>query len=126
MSSANHHSSHGEVHKASHGSLKSYIVGFVLSVVITLLAFWLVMSGAVPHGLILPGIVVLAVVQLLVQLVFFLHMGTAADQRDNTAIFAFTVLIIAIVVGGALWVMHNANVNMMHPMPMTMPSMSSN
>ena len=54
-----------------------------------------------------------AVAQLLVQLVFFLHMGTSPDQRSNLAIFLFTGLVIAIVVCGSLWVMHNANVNMM-------------
>jgi cytochrome o ubiquinol oxidase operon protein cyoD len=49
----------------------------------------------------------------LVQLVYFLHLGTAKDQRENTVVFICTGLIIAIVVGGSLWVMHNANVNMM-------------
>ncbi|WP_049621560.1 cytochrome o ubiquinol oxidase subunit IV [Frateuria defendens] len=117
MSSANHHSSPASG-KSSHGSFKSYIVGFILSLVLTVLSFGAVMSGAVPKGLVLPAIVVLCVAQLIVQLVFFLHMGTSPDERDNTAIFLFTMLIIAIVVAGSLWVMHNANVNMM-PMHMS-------
>jgi cytochrome o ubiquinol oxidase operon protein cyoD len=98
---------------ASHSSLKSYTIGFALSLVLTVLSFATVMSGFVPAQMMLTGIVVFAVVQLLVQLVFFLHMGTAPDQRSNLAIFLFTALIIAIVVGGSLWVMHNADVNMM-------------
>jgi cytochrome o ubiquinol oxidase subunit IV len=53
------------------------------------------------------------VVQLLVQLVFFLHLGTAPEQRNNTVTFMLTVLLIATVVAGSLWVMHNANINMM-------------
>ena len=61
----------------------------------------------------LAGIVLFAVAQLLVQLVLFLHLGTSPDQRSNVAIFLFTGLIIFIVVAGSLWVMHNANVNMM-------------
>ncbi len=61
----------------------------------------------------LPAITALALVQLLVQLVFFLHLGTAPDQRSNTMIFLLTVLLIATVVAGSLWVIHNANLNMM-------------
>jgi cytochrome o ubiquinol oxidase operon protein cyoD len=122
MSSATHPSHGAASHAASHGSWKSYIVGFVLSLVLTLASFGAIMSGKLPHGAILPAIVVLAVAQLVVQLVYFLHMGTAPDQRSNLAIFLFTGLIIAIVVCGSLWVLHNMNENMMHPMPMNMPS----
>jgi cytochrome o ubiquinol oxidase operon protein cyoD len=49
----------------------------------------------------------------LAQLVYFLRLGTAKDQRENTVVFVCTGLIIAIVVAGSLWVMHNANINMM-------------
>ena len=58
--------------------------------------------------------------QLLVQLVFFLHLGSAPDQRSNTGIFICTALLIAIIVGGSLWVTHNANANMM-PTRMSVP-----
>lgn len=103
-------------HDASHGSVKSYVIGFVLSLVLTVLSFWAVKSGAVPHGEIIPAIVVLAVVQLVVQLVFFLHMTASGDSGENLGIFVFTILIIAIMVAGTTWVMHNMNVNMMVPM----------
>jgi cytochrome o ubiquinol oxidase operon protein cyoD len=53
-----------------------------------------------------------------VQLVFFLHLGGAPAQRNNTVIFVLTALLIATVVSGSLWVMHNANTNMM-PTQMT-------
>lgn len=122
MSSVHHHPVGKAGHQASHGSVKGYTIGFVLSLLLTALAFWIVKYDVVPHGMVLPGIVVLAVLQLLVQLVFFLHMGTAADQRDNLAIFIFTSVIIAIVVCGSLWVLHNMNANMMHPMD-AMPGM---
>ncbi len=79
-------------HDASHGSLTSYIIGFVL----------LARSHGVfvrgrherggPASMMLPTITVLAVVQLLVQLVFFLHLGTAPEQRSNTVIFVLTLL----------------------------------
>jgi cytochrome o ubiquinol oxidase operon protein cyoD len=76
------------------------------------------MSGRIQHDAILPLITVLAVVQLIVQLVFFLHLGTAPEQRSNTTIFILTIMLIAIIVSGSLWVIHNANVNMM-PTSMT-------
>jgi cytochrome o ubiquinol oxidase operon protein cyoD len=118
MKTTHHSPSHEARHGASHGSMKSYTVGFLLSVVLTLASFAVVMTGVVPHSMRLTFIVVLAVVQLLVQLVYFLHMGSAPEQRDNTAIFICTGLLIVIVVAGSLWVMHNANVNMM-PMHMS-------
>ncbi|RDS86057.1 cytochrome o ubiquinol oxidase subunit IV [Dyella psychrodurans] len=93
--------------------MKSYVIGFVLSLAITAAAFGTIMSNAVPHPWRLVCIVALCVAQLLVQLVYFLHLGSHPDQRTNTAVFACTGLLIAIVVAGSLWVMHNANVNMM-------------
>jgi len=98
---------------SSHGSLRSYIVGFVLSLGLTALSFGAVMTGLVPHEMILGAITILAVVQLLVQLAFFLHLGTAPEQRNNTVIFVLTVLLIVTIVAGSLWVIHNASVNMM-------------
>jgi cytochrome o ubiquinol oxidase operon protein cyoD len=113
MSSQHGHSAHE--HSAAHGSLKSYVVGFALSLILTLLSFGCVMSGAVPQHLVVPGIVVFCVAQLLVQLAFFLHLSVAPGQRDNLSIGVFTLLIIAIVVVGSLWVMHNMNLYMMQP-----------
>jgi cytochrome o ubiquinol oxidase operon protein cyoD len=113
-----HPSHHDASHEASHGSIKSYSIGFALSLILTLASFGVVMSGLVPHELRLTAIVALALVQLLVQLIYFLHMGTARDQRENTAVFGVTAVLIAIVVAGSLWVMHNANENMM-PMQMS-------
>jgi cytochrome o ubiquinol oxidase operon protein cyoD len=121
--SGNHHSHdahHGAEH-ADHGSTKSYLIGFALSVVLTLASFGVVMSGMVPHDMMMPGIIVFGVAQLVVQLVFFLHMGTSPSQRSNLAIMLFTILILAIVVVGSLWVLHNMNVNMMHPTSRMMP-----
>lgn len=116
-----HDAAHHEAAHADHGSTKSYLIGFGLSVVLTLASFGVVMSGVVPHDLMMPGIVVFGVAQLLVQLVCFLHMGTSPAQRGNLSIMLFTVLILAIVIVGCLWVMHNMNVNMMHPTSHMMP-----
>ncbi|MHA6203461.1 cytochrome o ubiquinol oxidase subunit IV [Dyella soli] len=114
--------SHSPSHEASshetHGSFRSYVMGLLASLALTAIAFAAVMTDAVPHAARLPAIVVLCVVQLYVQLVFFLHLGSAKSQRQNTAIFACTTLLIVIVIAGSLWVMHNANINMM-PMNMS-------
>jgi cytochrome o ubiquinol oxidase operon protein cyoD len=121
--STNHHHAGKAAHNSSHGSMKSYAVGLGLSVFLTLASFGAVMTGVIPHSWRLAAIVAFCVAQLVVQLVYFLHLGTAIDQRENTVVFICTGLIIVIVVAGSLWVMHNANVNMM---PMTMSVDSAN
>ena len=89
------------------------MIGFVACIALTLASFGAVMTGLLPRGAVMGVLVLLCVVQLLVQLVFFLHLGSAPDQRSNTGIFICTALLIAIIVAGSLWVTHNANVNMM-------------
>jgi cytochrome o ubiquinol oxidase subunit IV len=113
---SNSHADHDHAGHSSHGNLKSYIVGFALSIILTLISFWVVLSGSIGHESAPTWLVVFCVAQLLVQLIFFLHLGTAPEQRQNTSIFLFTALILAIAVGGSLWVMHNANVLMMPAM----------
>ena len=103
-------------HAADHGTVKSYIIGFVLSLLLTFGSFGLVMSGALSHTITIIGVVALCVLQLLVQLVYFLHMGASKSARDNLPTFVFTVMIIAIIVGGSAWVLYNMNVNMGHAM----------
>lgn len=108
-----HAASHDAIHASSHGSLKSYVIGIVLSLVLTLASFGAVMTDVVPRGYGLATIVVLCVAQLVVQLIYFLHIGASRDQRTNTGIFVCTGFLIAVIVGLSLWVMHNANQNMM-------------
>ena len=59
------------------------------------------------------AIAVLAFIQILVHLVFFLHMNTSSSQRWNVLAFAFTVLVAVILIGGTLWVLHNVSAHMM-------------
>jgi len=96
-----------------HGSMKPLVVGFVLSLILTAISFAAVMGGYVPKDDILTVISVSAEVQLIVQVMCFLNIGAKPGQRRNTVIFLLTGFIISIVVAGSLWVMHNANVNMM-------------
>ena len=102
--------SHSTDHSgASHGSVKTYMTGFILSIILTVIPFWMVMTGAASPAVILA----MAVVQVLVHLVCFLHMNTKSDEGWNMTAFVFTVLIIAILVVGSIWIMWNLNYNMM-------------
>ncbi|MDT3411089.1 UNVERIFIED_ORG: cytochrome o ubiquinol oxidase operon protein cyoD [Atlantibacter sp. SORGH_AS 304] len=107
--------SHSTDHSgASHGSVKTYMTGFILSVILTVIPFWMVMSGTASHAAILGTVLVTAVVvQILVHLVCFLHMNTSSEERWNLTAFVFTVIIIAILVVGSIWIMWNLNYNMM-------------
>ena len=107
--------SHSSTHHGgtSHGSVKSYIVGFILSVILTVIPFWMVMHPGESHTTILYVIVGLALAQILVQLVYFLHMNSSSEGGWNLIAFVFTVLIIAILVVGSLWIMFHLNTNMM-------------
>ncbi|WP_346777871.1 cytochrome o ubiquinol oxidase subunit IV [Paraburkholderia sp. Ac-20340] len=112
-SHVSHSAGHDDQHGGSHGNLKGYMIGTVLSLVLTLASFGVVMFHVIPPAQGLTAIVVLCVAQLVVQLVYFLHIGAARSQRANTGIFICTAFLIAVIVGLSLWVMHNANVNMM-------------
>lgn len=100
---------------ASHGSVRSYVLGFILSVVLTLVPFGLVMYPelGLSQGTVLAAILGMALLQILVQLGFFLHMNTHSDEGWNMIAFVFTALIIVILVVGSLWIMTHLNHNMM-------------
>ncbi|WP_404338271.1 cytochrome o ubiquinol oxidase subunit IV [Sphingomonas sp. MMS12-HWE2-04] len=124
--SANHtvgHETHGhgdhDVH-AAHGSLKGYLIGFGLSVVLTAIPFWLVMTGSVSPGWTAAIIIALAVVQILVHMVFFLHLDAKSEGGWNLLAAIFTIVIVVITLAGSLWVMYHMNQNMMpHMAPPT-------
>ncbi len=108
---AAHHDAHHDT--AGHGTVKSYTIGFILSVILTAIPFALTMMHMLPVGTLVPVIVAIGVVQILVHLFFFLHMNTSSSQMWNNAAFVFTVLIVGILVIGSLWVMYHLNANMM-------------
>jgi len=98
-----------------HGSLKTYIAGFGLSLLLTLAAYLPVARHVHSHHLIysdnfLVGLILsLAVVQLVVQLLLFLHLGRESKPRWNLLVFLFMLLVLIILVGGSLWIMYNLN-----------------
>ncbi|MGA7801283.1 MAG: cytochrome o ubiquinol oxidase subunit IV [Gammaproteobacteria bacterium] len=97
---------------ASKGSLGSYLTGFVLAIILTVIPFGLVMSGALPRGDIIFGVFAAAILQILVHLHYFLHLDRSSDERWNVLAITFTALAIVVVVGGSLWIMHNMHYNM--------------
>lgn len=91
----------------SHGSTKTYVSGFLLSIVLTLAAY-LCTTHNIASGWALMGILaVLAVIQLFVQLVFFLHLGRGSESRWNTTVLLFAAMVVGILVFGSLWIMGN-------------------
>lgn len=98
---------------SAHGTYKSYITGFILSVILTVIPFWMVMNGEFAKSTIVVGIVIFAVVQILVHLVYFLHLNTSSEERWNVMAFVYTVIVIGVLVGGSLWIMIHLHYNMM-------------
>lgn len=98
-------------------TLKQYIIGFVLSLIITLVAYFAVVGEWVAGFALLALLCGLAVVQMIVQLVYFLHLGDEVRPRYRLASFLFMAGILLIIVVGSLWIMHHLNYNMMHMSP---------
>ena len=102
---------------ASHSTLKGYVTGFVLSVILTAVPFWLVM-GKVFEKPSVTALVILAfaAVQIVVHMVYFLHMDTKSQGGWTMLALIFTVVLVGITLIGSLWVMNHLKTNMM---PMT-------
>jgi len=94
------------------GSVKSYSVGFGLAIILTLAAFLVVTSGWFSQGAAIAVISLLAVVQLIVQLMFFLHLGRDKVKWKATAFYTMLIILV-LIVGGSLWIMYNLDYNMM-------------
>ncbi|AAQ61655.1 cytochrome o ubiquinol oxidase subunit IV [Chromobacterium violaceum] len=98
---------------ASHGTVKSYMVGFVLSVILTAIPFWMVMGGAFTKQATLIGILAMAVVQIVVQLKYFLHLDFSKEGKLNTFSFLFTGMVIVLLVVLSIWIIYTADALMM-------------
>ena len=104
---------------ADHGTRRSYLIGFALSVLLTAIPFWLVITGAASPQLTTVAIVALAAVQIVVHMVYFLHMNARAEGGWNLLALLFTLILLVITLAGSLWVMYHMNTNMM-PVQMNM------
>jgi len=114
-----HHDDHDHDHHdgADHGSFKSYMIGFILSVLLTAVPFWLVMGEVLDNKtftvLLIMG---LGVIQIFVHMIYFLHMNTKSEGGWTFMALIFTVVVVMITLIGSLWVMYNMNKNMMPTM----------
>jgi len=85
--------------------LASYLIGFVLAVILSVIPFWLVATHALPPQRTLLIIGIAAVLQVLVHLRFFLHLNFTTTPKENILALAFTGILIFIMVGGSFWIM---------------------
>lgn len=98
-------------------TLTKYIIGFVLSLILTLTAYFLVVEEVVSGLTLFAALGALAFIQMVVQLAYFLHLGEEVGPRYKLASFIFMGGILLIVVVGSVWIMNNLNYNMMEMTP---------
>ncbi|MEG3767571.1 cytochrome o ubiquinol oxidase subunit IV [Alteromonas sp. 14N.309.X.WAT.G.H12] len=109
------HNANSVDHAADHGDVKSYVIGFVLSVILTAIPFWMVMEGDFSKGATIWSIVTMGVVQIWVHLKYFLHLNfVTEDGKASTISFLFSALIIIMVVGLSVWIIYESNAMMMY------------
>src|ERR1700741_3901680 len=90
-----------------------YTTGLLLAVILTATSFWVANTSVLWAPGIPLGLVVLAIAQMGIHLVFFLHITTGPDNTNNVLALAFGLLIVTLVVAGSVWIMANLNANMM-------------
>jgi cytochrome o ubiquinol oxidase operon protein cyoD len=106
-----------------HGSRRTYLIGFLLSVALTAIPFWLVMTHVIADPRVTAAIIfVAAFVQILVHTFAFLHVNPRAEGGWTLMAYVFTAVLVVICIGGSLWIMHHLAQNMM---PHTMSEMDS-
>jgi cytochrome o ubiquinol oxidase operon protein cyoD len=100
-----HMNANGKPHGASHGSLKSYVIGFALSIVLTLIPLAVVMGGLLDRAATLIVILAMAVFQFAVQLLFFMHLREGENARWNLMTLLLGIVILFTIVAGSVWIM---------------------
>lgn len=115
-----HDEPHGDPHgdELPHATFRGYVIGFLLSVALTAIPFWLVMGEVLPSKNVTTALIlVFAVAQMLVHVVFFLHLDSRSQGGWNLLAAIFTIVLVVIAVSGSLWVMFHMNANMMPMSP---------
>jgi len=96
------------------GTLREYVTGFALAVTLTAIPFWLVMAHTFGRSSTTAAVIlVLASVQIVVHMVYFLHMNTRSEGGWTLLALLFTVMLVVIALSGSIWVMSHLNDNMM-------------
>ncbi|MBW6417533.1 cytochrome o ubiquinol oxidase subunit IV [Celeribacter sp. PS-C1] len=126
--SADTHTHHDDHASHGHGTMGQLMIGFALAAILTIIPFYLVMAEVEMSRTALVGIIMgLGAVQIIVHLVFFLHLSTKSEEGSTFMSTMLAVIILVIVLAGSLWVMHNMNENMMpeHEMDQMIEEMQS-
>ncbi|MDR7048757.1 cytochrome o ubiquinol oxidase operon protein cyoD [Duganella sp. 3397] len=113
------HDDHGhhEQDDGNHGTMKEYAIGFVLSVILTAIPFWLVMAKVFDKSSTTAFVILgFAAVQVVVHMVYFLHMNGKNEGGWTLLSTLFTLILLIIVLAGSIWVMYHMNINMMPSM----------
>nr|WP_231472297.1 cytochrome o ubiquinol oxidase subunit IV [Pseudoxanthomonas suwonensis] len=98
--------------------MRDYVTGFILSVILTAIPFWLVMGDVISDsGTTALVILGFAAVQIVVHMVYFLHMNPRSEGGWNMLALIFTTVFVVIILAGSLWVMFHMNANMMPMSP---------
>lgn len=110
-----------EIKKEWHGTFKSYVIGFIVSVLLTAASFLMVILKLFTGRLLIYTLIGLALVQAIIQLLFFLHVGQEAKPRWETVVFYFMVMVLLIIAFGSIWIMNDLNDRVMSNMTMEVP-----
>ena len=103
----------GTPHDSMLSETISYVIGLALALILTGVSFWVASTGVLWGPGVATGLVVLAIAQMGVHLVFFLHITSGPDNTNNLLALAFGVLIVFLVMVGTIWIMSHMNANMM-------------
>jgi cytochrome o ubiquinol oxidase operon protein cyoD len=129
MAAQHNHGHHDDDHfdgeQDFHVSYKGYATGFILSVILTAIPFWLVMGKVLPSPKVTAFVILgFAAVQMVVHMVYFLHMNAKVEGGWSMLALLFTGALIVIMMAGSVWVMYHMNTNMMPtPDPAAMRNM---
>jgi len=97
-----------------HATFGGYLTGFILSVVLTVIPFWLVMGHVIAKSSTAAVIILaLAAVQIVVHMIYFLHMNAKSEGGWNMLALVFTIVLVVITLSGSIWIMYHLNSNMM-------------
>ena len=102
----------GQPHDSMVSETVAYVIGLALALVLTGVSFWVASTSALWGPGVAVGLVVLAIAQMGVHLVFFLHITSGPDNTNNVLALAFGVLIVFLVMIGTIWIMAHMNANM--------------
>ena len=102
----------GSPHNAIVSETAAYVIGLGLALLLTGVSFWVASTSALWGPGVAVGLVVLAIAQMGVHLVFFLHITSGPDNTNNVLALAFGVLIVFLVMIGTIWIMAHMNANM--------------